>query len=35
MTNQTKNNNLNCLIDPSITKGNRLFVLSFKNEKDK
>ena len=34
MTNQTKNNNLNCLIDPTFTKVNRLFVLFFKNEKD-
>ena len=32
MTNQTKNNNLNYLIDPTFTKVNRLFVLSFKNE---
>ena len=28
-TNQTKNNNLNYLIDPKFTKVNRLFVLSF------
>ena len=34
MTNQTKNNNLNYLIDPTVTKVNRLFVLSFENEKD-
>ena len=26
MTNQTKNNNLNYLIDPTFTKANRLFV---------
>ena len=32
MTNQTKNNNLNYLINPAFTKVNRLFVLSFKNE---
>ena len=32
MTNQTKNNNLNYLIDPTFTKVNRLFVLSFENE---
>ena len=39
MTNQTKTNylfnctfNYNCLIDPTFTKVNRLFVLSFKNE---
>ena len=29
MTNQTKNNNLNYLINPTFTKANRLFVLSF------
>ena len=34
MTNQTKNNNLNYLIDPAFTKVNRLFVLSFENEND-
>ena len=33
MSNQTVNNNLNYLIDPTLTKVNRLFVLSFKNEK--
>ena len=32
MTNQTKNNNLNDLIDPAFTKVNRLFVSSFANE---
>ena len=32
MTNQTKNNNLNHLIDPKFAKVNRLFVLSFENE---
>ena len=32
MSNQTKNNNLNYLIDPTFTKVNRLFVLSFENE---
>ena len=32
MTNQTKNNNINYLINPAFTKVNRLFVLSFKNE---
>ena len=31
MTNQTQNNNLNYLIDPTFTKANRLFVLSFEN----
>ena len=34
-TNQTKNNNLNYLIDPKFTKVNRLFVLSFENEDDR
>ena len=33
--NQTKNNNLNYLIDPTFTKVNRLFALSFKNEDDR
>ena len=32
MSNQTKNNNLNYLIDPTFTNMNRLFVLSSKNE---
>ena len=31
MTNQTKTNHLNHLIDPTFTKVNRLRVLSFKN----
>ena len=35
MSNQTKNNNLNYLIDPTFTKMNRLFVLSFENENDR
>ena len=35
MTNQTKNNNLNYVIDPQFTKFNRLFLLSFENEKDR
>ena len=35
MTNQTINNNLNYLIDPTFTKVNRLFVLSFENEDDR
>ena len=35
MTNQTKTNHLNYLIDPTFTKVNRLFVLSLKNEEDK
>ena len=34
MSNQTKNNNLNYLIDPTFTNVNRLFVLSLKNEAD-
>ena len=32
MTNQTKTNHLNHLIDPGFIKVNRLFVLSFENE---
>ena len=32
MSNQTKNNNLNYLIDPTFTNVNRLFVLLFENE---
>ena len=35
MTNQTKNNNLNYLLDPTFIKVNRLFALSFKNEDDR
>ena len=35
MSNQTKNNNLNYLIDPTFTSVNRLFVLSFENENDR
>ena len=35
MSNQTKNNNLNYLIDPTFTNVNRLFVLTFKNEDDR
>ena len=35
MSNQTKNYNLNYLIDPTFTKVNRLFVLSFENETDR
>ena len=35
MSNQTKNNNLNYLIDPTYTNVNRLFVLSFENEEDR
>ena len=32
MSNQTVNNNLNYLIDPTFTNMNRLFVLAFENE---
>ena len=32
MSNQTKNNNLNYLIDLTFTNVNRLFVLTFENE---
>ena len=35
MTNHTKTNNLNYLIDPKFNKDNRLFVLSFENEEDR
>ena len=35
MSNQTKHNNLNHLIDPTFTNVNRLFVLSFENEDDR
>ena len=35
MSNQTKNKNLNYLIDPTFTNVNRLFVLSFENENDR
>ena len=35
MTNQTKNNNLNYLLDLTFTKVNRLFALSFENENDR
>ena len=35
MTNQTKTNHLNHLIDPTFTKVNRLFVLSFENKEDR
>ena len=35
MTNQTKNNNLDYLIDPTFTKVNRLFVIPFENESDR
>ena len=35
MFNQTKNNNLNYLIDPAFIKVNKLFVLTFENEEDR
>ena len=35
MTNQTKNNNINYLIDPTFIKVNRLLVLLFENENDR
>ena len=35
ISNQTKNNSLNYLIDPTFTNVNRLFVLSFENENDR
>ena len=35
ISNQTKNNNLNYLIDPTFTNVNRLFVLSYENEADR
>ena len=35
MSNQTKNNNLNYLTDPTFTNVNRLLVLTFENEDDR
>ena len=35
MSNQTKNTNLNFLIEPTFSKANRLFVLPFENEHDR
>ena len=35
MSNQTKTNDLNYLIDPAFTKVNGLFVLSFINKDDR
>ena len=35
MSNQTINNNLNYLIDPTFTNVNRLSVLSFENDADR
>ena len=34
MSNQTKNNNLNYLIDPTFSNFDRIFVLSFENKDD-
>ena len=34
MSNQTKNKNLNYLIDPTFANASRLFVLSFEKEDD-
>ena len=35
MTSQTKNNNVNYLVDPTFSKVNRLIVLSFEKENDR
>ena len=35
MSNQTKNNNIDCLIDPTFTDVSRPFVFSFENEDDR
>ena len=35
MSNQTKSNNLNYLIDPTFTNVNRLFVLQFEYQNDR
>ena len=35
LTNETKNSNLNYLIDSTFTKVNRLFVLLFENKNDR
>ena len=35
MSHQTEDNNLNYLIDPTFTNGNKLFVLSLENERDR
>ena len=35
MHNQNKVDNLNYLVDPTFTKDNTLFVLSFENEEDR
>ena len=35
MSNQSKTDNFIYLVDPTFTKVNKLFVLSFKNEEDR
>ena len=35
MSKQTKTNSLNYLVDPTFSRANRLFVLSFENENDR
>ena len=35
MTNQAETDNLNYLVDPTLSKVNRFFVLSFENEDDR
>ena len=35
MNKQAKTNNLNYLIDPSFSKANSFFILTFKNEDDR
>ena len=35
MSNQTKTNSFNYLIDPAFSRINRLFVLMFENEEDR
>ena len=35
MSNQTKTNSFNYLIDPAFSRINRLFVLTFENEEDR
>ena len=35
MSNQSKNNDLNYLIDPTFAKANTLLVLSYENEEDR
>ena len=35
MFDQTENNKLNYVVDPTFTNANRLFILSFENEEDR